>query len=229
MKLKNLLANKNVVTIIGAVLIVIVLYAFYKWRVNSAINPITVPYAKETIGPRTKITNDMIGHLEIQQSSLKGNVLTNENTQIVGMYIGEKVYALTNIQECVDYFGETEDVAVCKFEETVDSNIKSAFVNTEMIATPIKGVIEKIILVNENQQLFKDSVELYNVWLTRAIIFFVDGREVAFEKDIIPFSEEIIIRRGYDLIEKLSDEKEFLASWGEGVVPKCIREIEEII
>lgn len=154
---------------------------------------------------------------------------TNSVTQIVGMYIGEKVYALTNIQECVDYFGETEDVAVCKFEETVDSNIKSAFVNTEMIATPIKGVIEKIILVNENQQLFKDSVELYNVWLTRAIIFFVDGREVAFEKDIIPFSEEIIIRRGYDLIEKLSDEKEFLASWGEGVVPKCIREIEEII
>ena len=38
MKLKNLLANKNVVTIIGAVLIVIVLFAFYKWRVNVAIS-----------------------------------------------------------------------------------------------------------------------------------------------------------------------------------------------
>ena len=86
MKLKNLLANKNVVTILGAVLIVIVLYAFYTWRVNSAINPISVPYAKVTIGPRTEITNDMIGHLEIQQSSLKGKVLTNENTQIIGMY-----------------------------------------------------------------------------------------------------------------------------------------------
>ena len=86
MKLKNLLANKNVVTILGAILIVIVLYAFYKWRVNTAINPISVPYAKVTIGPRTEITNDMIGHLEIQQSSMKGNVLTNENTQIIGMY-----------------------------------------------------------------------------------------------------------------------------------------------
>ena len=44
----------------------------------------------------------------------------------------------------------------------------------------------------------------------RAIIFFVDGREISFEKDNVPFSEEIIIQRGYDLIEKLSDEKEFL-------------------
>ncbi len=86
MKLKNLLANKNVVTILGAVLIVIVLYAFYMWRVNSAINPISVPYALVEIGPRTKITNDMIGHVDIQPSSMKGNVLTNANTQIIGMY-----------------------------------------------------------------------------------------------------------------------------------------------
>ena len=86
MKLKNLLANKNVVTILGAILIVIVLYAFYMWKVNSAINPISVPYAKVTIGPRTQITNDMIGYLDIQQSSMKGKVLTNANTQIVGMY-----------------------------------------------------------------------------------------------------------------------------------------------
>ena len=154
---------------------------------------------------------------------------TNSVTQIVGMYIGDKVYSLTNIQESVDYFGDSEDVAVCKFEETVDTNIKSAFKDTEMITTPIDGVIEKIILVKENKKLFKDGVELYNVWLTRGIIFFVDGREISFEKDGIPFSEEIIIRRGYDLIEKFSDEKEFLTSWGEGVIPKCTREINEII
>ena len=113
MKLKNLLANKNVVTIIGAVLIVIVLYAFYKWRVNSAINPITVPYAKETIGPRTKITNDMIGHLEIQQSSLKGNVLTNENTQIVGMY--------TNVNSTIPAGSLFYEGIVVRYEDLADS------------------------------------------------------------------------------------------------------------
>ena len=84
--MKKLLANKNVVTILGAVLIVIVLYAFYNYRVNSAIEPIKVPYARITIGPRTEITNDMIAYVDIQQSALVGDVLTNPNTQIVGKY-----------------------------------------------------------------------------------------------------------------------------------------------
>lgn len=84
--MKKLLANKNVVTILGAVLIVIVLYAFYNYRVNRAIEPIKVPYARVTIGPRTEITNDMIAYVDIQQSALVGDVLTNPNTQIVGKY-----------------------------------------------------------------------------------------------------------------------------------------------
>lgn len=85
-KLKQILSNKNTVTLIGAILIVVVLYIFYNIRVNQATSPIRVPYAVQTIGPRTEITNDMIGYLEIPQSSMKGNVLTNANTQIVGMY-----------------------------------------------------------------------------------------------------------------------------------------------
>lgn len=85
-KLKQILSNKNTVTLIAAILIVLVLYFFYNWRVNQAINPISIPYATQTIGPRTKITDDMIGYVEIQQASIKGNVLTNKNTQILGMY-----------------------------------------------------------------------------------------------------------------------------------------------
>ena len=78
MKLKDLLANKNVVTILGAVLIVIVLYAFYMWRVNSAINPISVPYAKQEITSRTLITNYMVGSIEIPSSMVSSskNIVT---------------------------------------------------------------------------------------------------------------------------------------------------------
>ena len=153
---------------------------------------------------------------------------TNSVTQIVGIYIEDRVYALTNIQENVDYFGNDDDVAICRFTETAD-NIKSAFKDTEMITTPVDGIIDKIILVNENQRTFKDNEELYNVWLTRAIIFHVNGREISFEKDSIPFSEEIIIQQGYNLIERLSDEKEFLSSWSSGIVPECTRETLEIV
>lgn len=91
MKLKNLLSNKNVVTFLGAILIVVVLYVSYRWAVNRAIKPIKIPYATVTIGPRTEITSDMIDYLEIQESSLRGNVLTNVNNTkaanpILGMY-----------------------------------------------------------------------------------------------------------------------------------------------
>lgn len=82
-KLKQILSNKNTVTLIGAVLIFIVLYAFYNIKVNQAINPIRVPYAIQTIGPRTKITADMIGYVDISQTAIKGNIYTNVNTQIL--------------------------------------------------------------------------------------------------------------------------------------------------
>lgn len=85
-KLKQILSNKNTVTFIGIILIVLVLYIFYNWRVNMATSPIRVPYAVQTIPPRTKITDDMIGYVEITQSAIKGNALTNANTQILGMY-----------------------------------------------------------------------------------------------------------------------------------------------
>ena len=85
-KLKQILSNKNTVTLIGAILIIVVLYIFYNIKVNQATSPIRVPYAIQTIAPRTEITNEMIGYLDITQTSIRGNVLTNANTQILGMY-----------------------------------------------------------------------------------------------------------------------------------------------
>ena len=113
MKFKNLLANKNVVTILGALLMVVVLYLFYNWRVNQAINPIYVPYAKVEIGPRTEITRDMIATVEIQQSALRGNVLTNENTQIIGMY--------TNVNTTIPAGSMFYKEALVRADELADS------------------------------------------------------------------------------------------------------------
>ena len=82
-KLKRILSNKNTVTFIGIILIVLVLYIFYNWRVNMATTPIRVPYAVQNIPPRTKITRDMIGYVEINQPAIKGNIYTNLETQII--------------------------------------------------------------------------------------------------------------------------------------------------
>lgn len=85
-RIKQLLANKNVVTLIGIVVIVLVMYAFYNWRISQATNPIRVPYANVAIPARTEITSDMISYVDVPQTALKGNILTNPQTQIVGMY-----------------------------------------------------------------------------------------------------------------------------------------------
>ena len=113
MKLKSLLSNKNVVTILGAILIVIVLFAFYKWRLNQAINPISVPYAKQAIGPRTKITSDMIDYVDVQQSALKGKVLINATRDIVNMY--------TNINTTIPEGGFFYSDLIVRFEDLADS------------------------------------------------------------------------------------------------------------
>ena len=70
-KLKTLLANKNTVTILGVIAGVIVLYMGYNWRVNEAVEPITVPYAKVEISSRTQITEDMIGYMSVPKGFLK--------------------------------------------------------------------------------------------------------------------------------------------------------------
>lgn len=150
---------------------------------------------------------------------------TNSVTQIVGLCIEGKEYSLTNIQEVTDYFGTQEDVSVFRIKKVDEGTVQSAFRNTEMIETPIKDTIDEIRLVNENQKLFKTGELKYDVWLTRGIIFVVDGREISFEKDNVPFSEEIVISRGYNLIEKYSNEEDFLDGWEEEYTPECTRQV----
>ena len=85
MTIKKFLTNKNTVTIVGVLLAVVVLYVGYNYRIKSAINPITVPYAKQTIEPKTKITSDMIGSIEVPPAMIKGGAITDVS-KIVGKY-----------------------------------------------------------------------------------------------------------------------------------------------
>lgn len=145
-------------------------------------------------------------------------------TQIVGLYIGDDVYKMSNVQESVDYYGNMDDIAVCRFMKAEDADIHSALEGVEQIDTPINGRIEKIVLVNENQQVFENGNQTYDVWLTRGVIFTVDGLEISFEKQNWPYSEEINIERGHHLIEKFGDVKEFSEDWDSGIRAIATRE-----
>lgn len=75
--LKRFLQNKNTVTVVGIVLVIFILYFAYNLRVNQAINPVTVPYAKEQIKPGVEITEAMVGTREVPPSMLDGEVIQN--------------------------------------------------------------------------------------------------------------------------------------------------------
>ena len=82
---KRFLKNKNMVTIIGVIIILILLYIGYSTQINRAVEPIQIPVATETIQPRTEITDDMVSLIDMPNVSLSDNVIRSRS-QIVGMY-----------------------------------------------------------------------------------------------------------------------------------------------
>lgn len=144
---------------------------------------------------------------------------------IVGVVFEDADYAFTNLTEVMDYFGEQEDVALFKFEKRPISSIQSLIQNQIMIEIPVESTVSEVLVVNENQQLFENGEQIYEVLLTRGIIFkFEDGHELSFEKNIW-FSEDITVEKGYDLLKRFTPETEFDEGWSGNYSGACYREI----
>ena len=135
--------------------------------------------------------------------------------------------AFTNLFESLDYYGEDEDVAVFKLlhisEQDIDSYINNKDVNR--LITPINLNITSIDIVNENQKVYRSDKQIYDVWVTRGIIFLLeDGSEISFEKDIW-FSDLIIIRQGKELIRKFVSADDFSKDWEDDCRGIAIRNV----
>lgn len=83
--MKKFFGNKNTVTIFGVILCLLILYIGYNARINAKVELVEVPYAKETIQPRTFITNDMIAEMEVPKSFLVGKYYSTKDS-IIGKY-----------------------------------------------------------------------------------------------------------------------------------------------
>ena len=82
---KRFFKNKNTVTIIGVVAILVLLYIGYSTQINRAVAPVSVPVASQTIQPRTEITNDMINMVDMPGISVTDNVITSSGA-LIGKY-----------------------------------------------------------------------------------------------------------------------------------------------
>ena len=99
---KKFLQNKNTVTVIGVILAIIVLYFAYTIRINSAIHPVSVPYAAEQIKAGTQITEAQISTREVPPSMLDGEVILN-----VGEIIDKYAAADTVIPKGSLFYGSS--------------------------------------------------------------------------------------------------------------------------
>ena len=82
---KRFFKNKNVVTVLGMILIVGLLYFGYNKTVEKQTKPVNIPVATQTIQPRTLITDEMITYIKVPGVSVSKNVLRNKQL-IVGKY-----------------------------------------------------------------------------------------------------------------------------------------------
>lgn len=147
-------------------------------------------------------------------------VFTNSVTQKLELHIDNSIYELNNYTEPLDYYGALDDVAVLHLEEKEHE----CLIDPTLIDISVNEIIKEIHVIQENQRLFKNGKQIYDVWLTRGIIFVFDTYEISFEKDIW-FSEEIYINRGYDLINTFANVNRFCTDWDSEYRPECSREI----
>ena len=84
---KRFFTNKSTVTILGVVAGVLVLFFFYMYRVNNAVNPREVPIATRTIAATEEITKDDIEIVEIGSSFLSNADVYTSANDLVGKYV----------------------------------------------------------------------------------------------------------------------------------------------
>ena len=124
--LKKFITNKNTVTIIGIIIILILLYIGYDRTVKTSVDPVNVPVAKTRLLSEHKITYDDIGYKSVSRVVLDNNVISNASL-LVNRYVNINV----TIPEGSMFYNEwivDEDKIPGKWIEKVDfENGEEAF------------------------------------------------------------------------------------------------------
>ena len=85
--LKRFVGNKNTITIIGVLAGIAVLYFGYNYRVNQAVKPMSVPYAKVAILGNSQITSEQVGSIKVSKSMVDTTAnLVTSSQQVIGKF-----------------------------------------------------------------------------------------------------------------------------------------------
>ena len=84
-RLKRFFTNKNVVTVIGVLLVLVILFFGYSSSIKKQTNPVSVPVAAKTINAQTQITNEDVTYIQVANSMVGEGVIYNSGA-IIGKY-----------------------------------------------------------------------------------------------------------------------------------------------
>lgn len=85
MGFKKFITNKNVVTVIGVLVVLGILFWGYTSSIKKETNPINLPVAAKKINAKTQITNEDIAYTQVP-SRMVGEGVIRSSSQIIGKY-----------------------------------------------------------------------------------------------------------------------------------------------
>ena len=138
--MKKFLGNKNTVTIIGVILCVIILYLGYNMRINQKVALVRVPYANQTIQPKTAITADMISYMEVAGEFIGNASYYKSEDDIVGKYSNYNTMIAEGSLFYTDLLIDEDDLPDSAFMDIPDNytvinygvNMDSTYANSMM-------------------------------------------------------------------------------------------------
>lgn len=124
-KVKRFLQNKNTVTILCVLAGILLLYVIYNQRIQSAVKPVKIPYAKEVLASRHLITSDDISYIEVSTTVLNKmpNIIRN-SSELLGY---EVAYGDTIQQNGFFYKNDVTDTATNKQNASAVNNIEDNY------------------------------------------------------------------------------------------------------
>ena len=107
--LNKFLKNKNTVTVLGIIVIVFLLFIGFNTTIQTTVNPISVPVAKQKILPETQITQDMVEYASVSKIVLRDNVIRSLNN-IIGKYTNINVTIPAGSMFYTEWLVNSEDL-----------------------------------------------------------------------------------------------------------------------
>lgn len=107
--MKKFITNKNVVTVIGVLVVLGILFWGYTSSIKKETNPLNIPVAAKKINATTQITKEDVTYTQVA-SRMVGEGVIRSSTQIIGKYTNINVTIPQGSMFYTDWVVEAEEI-----------------------------------------------------------------------------------------------------------------------